>query len=71
MNPLTVVDAVATTDNSASWMNRFTLSFVNTDLSHSMTFLNMDPPFYTYTSNLHLVITVLVTTHSTASVALE
>ena len=39
MNPLTVVDAVATTDNSASWMNRFTLSFVNTDLSHSMIFL--------------------------------
>ena len=42
MNPLTVVDAVATTDNSASWMNRFTLSFVNTDLIQLAIFLNMD-----------------------------
>ena len=39
MNPLTVVDAVATTDNSISWTNRFTLSFVNTDLIHSLMFL--------------------------------
>ena len=76
MNPLTVVVAVATTDNSISWTNRFTLSFVNTDLIQLTILPNIDSPFYDYDYSpsfamTSCVITVLGTTHSTASVALE